>query len=259
MRLRFFAARSAAQNDIVKTLRFESGISLSILPEVMHTQRSQNPNPDAYVTLAGLPVTIQMQWPFHGSGSGGDFYLLHGAMTLQDGSGLHADVAVQLSQTFKEQLASLERQDSESAVVNALRKELDRKQLELLKSGKKQPVPISSRHYSIKNHKLVFAKADDAQIRDFLQAKVFWLAYKLNAEKRDGKVWVADVYDGDYLGTTAAHLFEIAAALAKEGLLQLDDEFARVTDALISNATAFEKKVQTSLEALHAKHAFERG
>ena len=62
-------------------------MSLNSLSDVMHTQRSQNPNPEAYVTLAGLPVTIQMQWPFHGSGSGGDFYLLHGAMTLQDGSG----------------------------------------------------------------------------------------------------------------------------------------------------------------------------
>src|SRR3954463_8507343 len=150
----------------------------------MHTQRSQNPNPDAYLTLAGLPVTIKMQWPFHGSGSGGDFYLLHGTMKLEDDSDLHADVAVQLSQTFKEQLASLERQDSESAVVNALRKELDRKQLELLKSGKKQPVPISSRHYSMKNQKLVFAKADDAQMREFLQARVFWLAFKLNGETR---------------------------------------------------------------------------
>src|SRR3954453_22614232 len=168
-------------------------MSSSTSSEVMHTQRSQNPKPDAYLTLAGLPVTIEMQWPFHGSGSGGDFYLLHGRMNLEDGSGLHADVAVQLSQTFKEQLASLERQDSESAVVNALRKELDRKQLELLKSGKKQPVPISSRHYSIKNHKLVFAKADDAQIREFLQANVFWMAYKLNSEKRGAKVWVADV------------------------------------------------------------------
>jgi hypothetical protein len=225
----------------------------------MHTQRSQNPNPDAYLTLAGLPVTIQMQWPFHGSGSGGDFYLLHGAMTLQDGSGLHADVAVQLSQTFKEQLASLERVDSESAVVNALRKELDRKQLELLKSGKKQPVPISSRHYSIKNHKLVFAKSDDAQMREFLQAKAFWLAFKLNGEKRGEKIWIADVYDVDYMGTTTAHLLEIASALSKEGLLQLEGEFARPTDALISNAAAFESKMHASLEALQAKHAFERG
>src|SRR3954465_11260988 len=222
----------------------------------MQTQRSQNPNPDAYLTLAGLPVTIQMQWPFHGSGSGGDFYLLHGTMTLQDGSGLHADVAVQLSQTFKEQLHSLDRQDSESAVVNALRKELDRKQLELLKSGKKQPVPISSRHYSIKNHKLVFAKADDAQMRDFLVAKVFWLAYKLNGEKREGKVWVADVYDADYLGTTPAHLLEIAQSLASEGSLKLEGEFAHATDALLSRSGEFEKTMQTSLEALHAKHAF---
>jgi len=37
--------------------------------------------------------------------------------------------------------------------------------------GKKQPVPISSRHYNIKNHKLVFAKADDAQTREFMQAR----------------------------------------------------------------------------------------
>src|SRR4051812_8303693 len=224
----------------------------------MQTQRSQNPNPDAFLTLAGLPVTIQMQWPFHGSGSGGDFYLLHGTMTLQDGSGLHADVAVQLSQTFKEQLPSLERADSESAVVNALRKELDRKQLELLKSGKKQPVPISSRHYSMKNHKLVFAKADDAQMREFLQAKVFWLTHRLSGE-RNAKVWIADVYDADYLGTTASHLLEIAQTLAGEGVLKLEGEFARSTDALISTSSQFESKMQSSLEALHAKHAFERG
>ena len=49
-------------------------MSLSSSSEVIHTQRSQNPNPDAYLTLAGLPVTIEMQWPFHGSGSGGDFF-----------------------------------------------------------------------------------------------------------------------------------------------------------------------------------------
>ena len=234
-------------------------MSLSSPSEVMHTQRSQNPDSDAYLTLAGLPVTIQMQWPFHGSGSGGDFYLLHGTMTLQDGSGLHADVAVQLSQTFKEQLPSLERQDSETAVVNALRKELDRKQLELVKSGKKQPVPISSRHYNIKNHKLVFAKADDAQIGEFLQAKVFWLAYKLSGEKRDARVWVADVYDADYMGTTSGHLLEIATALASEGLLKLDGEFASATDALVAHAGQFESTMKTALEALHAKHAFERG
>src|SRR5437763_16921692 len=173
-------------------------MSLNSLSDVMHTQRSQNPNPEAYVTLAGLPVTIQMQWPFHGSGSGGDFYLLHGTMMLQDGNGLHADVAVQLSQTFKEQLASLERQDSESAVVNALRKELDRRQLELVKSGKEQPVPISSRHYNLKNHKLVFAKAEDPQIKQFLAAKVSWLAYRMGGDDRNAKVWIADVYDGDY-------------------------------------------------------------
>jgi len=62
-------------------------------------------------------------------------------------------------------------------------------------------VPISSRHYNIKNHKLVFAKADDAQTREFMQAKVFWLAFTMSGEKQDAKVWVGDVYDADYMGT----------------------------------------------------------
>ena len=72
-------------------------------------------------------------------------------------------------------------------------------------------------------------------------------------------MWVADVYDADYLGTTAAHLLEIAQALGKEGLLKLDGEFAQPADSLIARSAEFEKKMQASLEALHAKHAFERG
>ena len=225
----------------------------------MATLRSQNPNPNAYLTLNGLPVTIEMQWPFHGSGSGGDFYLLHGKMTLEDGSGLHADVAVQLSQTFREQLPSLERADAESAVVNALRKELDRKQLELLKSGKKQPVPISSRHYNMKDHKLVFAKADDAQIRQFLEAKVYWLAYRMSGDDRGARVWINDVFDADYLGTTPAHLLEIASSMSQDGLVRIEGEAARPTDALIAQAARFEDAMKATLEALHAKHALERG
>jgi len=225
----------------------------------MSNFRSQNPNPNAYLTLNGLPVTIEMQWPFHGSGSGGDFYLLHGKMTLEDGSGLHADVAVQLSQTFREQLPSLERADAESAVVNALRKELDRKQLELLKSGKKQPVPISSRHYNMKDHKLVFAKADDAQIRQFLEAKVYWLAYRMSGGDRNARVWINDVFDADYLGTTPGHLLEIASSMAQDGLVRMEGEAARPTDALIAHSARFEDAMKAALEALHAKHAFERG
>src|ERR1041384_2018553 len=106
---------------------------------MIHSSRAQNPNPDAWLTLQGIPVTIEMQWPFGVSASGSDHYILHGDMRLLHGGDLHALVAIQMSQTFKESLPSLERKHVESAVINALRKELDRKQLELLQTSKLQP------------------------------------------------------------------------------------------------------------------------
>jgi len=35
-------------------------------------------SPRTYVTLNGLPLQIELKWPFHKSGSGADFFVLHG-------------------------------------------------------------------------------------------------------------------------------------------------------------------------------------
>src|SRR5438067_6337207 len=92
--------------------------------------------PNVYVTLTGLPLTIELKWPFHKSGSGADFWVLHGDIKLGNSQGLHAPVAVNLTLTVREVLPSLEAQDAEAPIINALRKEIDRRQLEFLKSGK---------------------------------------------------------------------------------------------------------------------------
>ena len=55
-----------------------------------------------WVTLTGLPLTIKLDWPFHPSTSGADFWVLHGDVFLEGSEGLHAPVAVNLSQTVKE-------------------------------------------------------------------------------------------------------------------------------------------------------------
>ena len=55
--------------------------------------RLRNPRPDAYVTLAGLPVSFShFAWPFHRSTSGADTFIVHGTLHLEDGaqSPLHA-------------------------------------------------------------------------------------------------------------------------------------------------------------------------
>ncbi len=136
-----------------------------------------------WVTLTGLPLTIELEWPFHRSTSGADFWVLHGDIRLENSDGLHAPMAVNLSATVREVMASLEPKDAEAPVINALRKEVDKRQVEFLKSGKLKPVAFSSRHYDFKRQKWVFGKAADDEIATFVERKVYWET-KLSTEYR---------------------------------------------------------------------------
>jgi hypothetical protein len=209
-----------------------------------------------WVTLRGLPLTIRLEWPFHQSTSGADFFVLHGDIRLEGSEGLHALVAVNLSQTVREVLPSLEPKDAEAPVINALRKEVDRRQIEFVKSGKLLPVPFSSRHYDFKRQQWVFGKAADDVMAEFIERKVYWQT-KLGSEKR---VWIGDPTEAQYLQTTPAHLVEIAAHLvAAQGLLRIEGEWAEATSGLLGQAERFESTRQQALQELEKKHAFERG
>jgi hypothetical protein len=135
---------------------------------------AQDEQKKIWVTMTGLPLTIELEWPFHRSTSGADFWVLHGEIRLGNSDGLHAPVAVNLSATVREVLASLEPKDAEAPVINALRKEVDRRQIEFVKSGKLKPVAFSSRHYDFKRQKWVFGKATEEVIATFVERKVYW-------------------------------------------------------------------------------------
>src|SRR4051812_33462720 len=87
-----------------------------------------------YVTLSGLPVSIKLEWPFHQSNSGADFWVIHSDVRLESVPLLHAPVAVNMSTTVHEIMPSLEAKDAEGPVINSLRKEIDKKQVEFVKS-----------------------------------------------------------------------------------------------------------------------------
>ncbi len=209
-----------------------------------------------WVTLKGLPLTVKLEWPFHQSTSGADFWVLHGDIALEGSEGLHAPVAVNLSLTVKEVMPSLEPKDTEAPVINALRKEVDKRQIEFLKSGKLLPVPFSSRHYDFKRQQWVFGKATDDAMAEFIERKVFWQT-KLTGENR---VWLADPAEAQYVQTTPAHLVEIAARLvAAQGLLRIEGDYAEATQGLMNQAERFESARHAAVEELEKKHAFERG
>ena len=208
-----------------------------------------------WVTLRGLPLTIRLEWPFHPSTSGADFFVLHGDLRLEGSEGLHAPVAVNLSQTVREVMPSLEAKDAEAPVINALRKEVDRRQIEFVKSGKLLPVPFSSRHYDFKRQQWVFGKATDEAMAEFIERKVYWQTV-LSGEKR---VWIGDPAEAQYVQTTPAHLLEIAARLvAAQGLLRIEGEWAEATQGLMLQAERFENARRAAVEELEKKHAFER-
>src|SRR5258708_9050336 len=209
-----------------------------------------------WATMTGLPLTIELEWPFDRSTSGADFWVLHGEIRLENSDGLHAPVAVNLSATVKEVLASLEPKDAEAPVINALRKEVDRTQIEFVKSGKLKPVAFSSRHYDFKREKWVFGKATDEVIATFIERKVYWQT-KLTTDK---KVWIGNPTDAQYLETTPGHLVEIAGRLvAGDGLVRMEGEWAEATRGLIGPAARFENAMRSALEEVEKKHAFERG
>jgi len=209
-----------------------------------------------WVTLTGLPLTVKLDWPFHPSTSGADFWVLHGDIHLEGSDGLHAPVAVNMSQTVREVMPSLEPKAAEAPVINALRKEVDRRQIEFLKSGKLLPVPFSSRHYDYKRQQWVFGKATDEAMAEFVERKIFWQT-KLGG---DPSVSIADPAEAQYVQTTPAHLIEIATRLvAAQGLIRIEGEYAEATPGLMNQVERFENARRAAVEELEKKHAFERG
>jgi hypothetical protein len=211
-----------------------------------------------YITLAGLPLTITLNWPFRPSGGGADFFVLHGDIRLENTDGLHVPVAVNLTQTVREALSSLEASETEGPVINALRKEVDNRQLEFLKSPKLLPVPFSSRFYDLRRKQWTFQHASDAELADFIRRKIYW-EHKVAGSGE--QAWLVDPVDLLYLGATAERMLEAARRLAGEGLIRFQngEEHAGPTDALLAQSQKIEAEMRLAQSELEKKHAFERG
>jgi hypothetical protein len=207
-----------------------------------------------YVCLSGLPLSFHLEWPFHKSTSGADFWVLHADIALEGSEGLHAPVSVNLSATVREVLPSLEPKDIEGPVINALRKEVDRRQIEFLKSGKRVPVQFSSRHYDFARDKWVFGKATDEDMALLLARKVYW-----QTQAFPGPVWVGDPTEALYVETSTAQVLEVAQKLRSQELITLESEWASANASLMAQAEKFETDRRAALTQLEQKHAFERG
>ncbi len=212
-------------------------------------ERLTNPRPDCYLSMLGLPLSFgKFAWPFHGSTSGADTFIVHGEIRLETGeeSILHAKVSASLTQTFRDVVSALQQPFTESFIYNAVRKTLDQGQLELVKSGNRQPVPVTTRYYSAKQKRYVFNDTSAEQRKQFVAGNVFWLSHMLGG---DQPVWIADPRDAQYLNTETAELLAAAKELVADGMLSLsgNGDRATATAQLIAERPRFEAEVAEAL------------
>jgi hypothetical protein len=235
------------QNDLLKAA-FKAYLAET-------AKRLKNPQPHVYLTLHELPLKFErFTWPFHVSTSGADTSLVHGEVRLMDGhdSPLHAKISASATLTFREALPAMEQPYAESTIYNAIRKTMDQGQLELVRSGNRQPVPVTTRYYSTRYQRFTFNDTNEQQRQDFLAAKIFWLSGVLGEGR---PVWVADPRDAQYLNSTEADLKQTALVLAGDGLLRLeaDMEFATPTAGLMGLRPQYEEQLASALEFTRPK------
>ena len=233
--------------------------SPSALRRVVQNVASVMENLKVYqgVTVRGLPIRLELRWPFHRSEGGSDWYVLHGRLWLADGGELHADIALNLSESINEVLPSRDGDLAFRVAVNTARKALDDKQLQMFKSGKRQPVPVSSRCYSLRRQQFTFWRVQPEELDEFVARKIFWAG---GLQRKP--VMIADPCDAQYLGAGDPNMVDklVAAAtdLAARGTVELAGDHARATDGLLAQSQTFHSTKDHALEELHAKHAYER-
>jgi hypothetical protein len=135
-----------------------------------------------------------------------------------------------------------------------VRKFVDTRDLEFLKSGKRQPVNASSRIYSIVRNQWTFNEISDTDLRGFMERKVYWDC----VHGGGAKSWIADPIEALYFNSHPARLIAASRALAHEGVIQLDGELAHPSASLQARSAEFAELARQSLADLEAKHAYER-
>ena len=202
-----------------------------------------------YMIAAGVCLFILFSWQMSQMNLASDAASISNALIFR-GLGL-AIITVPLTALA---VSSLEPKDIEAPVINALRKEVDRRQIEFLKSGKRVPVQFSSRYYDFKRNKWVFGKATDENAALLVARKVYW-----QTKVAGGPVWIGDPTEALFLETSPANLLEVAQKMRDQELLTLEGEWASANASLMAQAEKFEADMRTALAELEQKHAYERG
>ncbi|HLW52088.1 MAG TPA: hypothetical protein VKW06_04525 [Candidatus Angelobacter sp.] len=204
-----------------------------------------------FVTLSGVPINVnELRWPFHASTSGSDWLVLHGRVELLGSKeDLHVEVAVAMTQTMKDALGSLAQEHAEGLVINSIRKTIDNGQLAFVKSGKLQPVHVTSRFYSFMTRQIQFPTQAEKDVQELIKRRVFWLSSRLGG---GAPVEIAHPYDCQYVNYSKEKMLETAREVSAEGLIAVQSDHAVATEKLLQQEEAILNAAHKGVEAGNA-------
>jgi len=211
--------------------------------------RLGNVRPYEHMTLSGIPVDLEIQWPFRLASHGRDARVVSATAHIRALENSEATLSLRVTRRVEVGAVPIfETIFAESIVVNALRKAVDSGSIRFAAPDAHglglQNVVVSSADYDYEAKRFNFAHPNERDIGEFLKRKVYWLGFREGVKTT--KVWIADPFDSEYLATTPQRLKQLAQLLSAEGFLHVDasGDFAHASDELLKQAEVFEGELR---------------
>ncbi len=218
-------------SDLPNTPQFRRGAQLYAHRTA---RRMANPNPMDFYCKAGVPVRIEMEWPFDRSAPEPASYMHVSARDLRNSS----IAVVSVTMTHQQYMFDVAQNTftTERAVVNTIRKAVDENRLTFYPDGS-HPVQLESVKLDTQLRGLANA---ESFVEYFLLGKVYSMGFKQG--DRRTSVWIADEADAEYLGTTPEALTRAAQLLEARKWIALDatQEYASAGERLLAEGSQFE-------------------
>ena len=205
--------------------------------------RLSHPQPQQFQTLSGLPIDLEIHWPFRAVQTSDD-YFIHVLVRTGSPWSKEANFTVLLSgPDLSNTGPSLSPPLLEGHVVNAIRLAVNENKADFYPVGRHPATlqqvkitPLQSR-----------SPVSDRDIKGYLKRKIYWLGFREADEQTP--VAIADPYDLPYLGQTAQRLKQLATVMQANGEVKIDStgRFASATTKLLQESDVFENERETTL------------
>ena len=205
--------------------------------------RARQPNPLQFLTLSGVPLALEIHWPFRPIQNEIDSFV-HVLCRVGSPWTHEANFTVK-AQTLFLDVPTLQQPVLEPFVVNGIRIQVDQEKVDFYGVGKHPPT-LQQIYLSLDSFNQR-GTPTDLEIQEFMKKKVYWLGFRESDEAAN--IPVADPYDCTYLGRPSQRLKQMARVLAANEVVVLDQsgDYAGPVDKLLLQSGRYESELATFL------------